>query len=235
MQQSLFSANDYAILSEIVFKDDYPGYRPEIIESPNGDGNLDDKKLYAHIAKKYLDRYDVKSSKDVLQSYLNRAHEKSIEVAVALGVPKKFWPNKNYSCLRVLEYGPAAITHPHYDFDLFTLMCYRNLPEYFRYVSEHMENSYNAHESSNQNAVLRRAQALNSQIHFGEILQALDTQKPGERLWKATKHEVIASNGPSQYSIVYFTIPDESAVLPEGRTVKALLEERLSRSRYDKK
>lgn len=210
----MFTAVDYTRLHQIVFQPDYPGYRPEVVEAPNGDGYWDTDKRYAHVAAKYLKEMDYSYNKMHLESYLGRAHEKAVEVSVALGVPPQFFPKQEYSALRILDYPPGAVTHPHTDFDLFTLMCYRNLPECFKYRSPASMGAY---------------QHLNEQIHFGELLELI---APGAFL--ATEHEVLpmpAMSGRHQYSIVYFAIPDHATVLPSGETVGAWLDERMSRSR----
>ena len=222
----MFTAADYRKLSDIVFRlnrdgqPDYPGYRPAILESPNGDENWDTEKRYAHVAVKYLRDWAPDRSgpgnrneeKDTLNHYLTMAHNRGVEIAIELGVPREFWPTREYSAMRILEYPAGAITHEHVDFDLFTLMCYRNIPRKFQYCS-------------NEDSHLKKANELNQQIHFGEILELVVPSM------KATPHRVDSSESRSQYSIVYFTIPDHEAVLPGGITVGAWLEERLSRSR----
>jgi isopenicillin N synthase-like dioxygenase len=158
----------------------------------------------------------------LLSEFLDVAHDKAVEVAIAIGVPPQFWPSREYGALRVLEYGPTAITNKHTDFDLFTLMCYRNLPEYFKYSS--LDSS-----QYKKNALLAVAKQLNSQVHFGELLEEIDPST-----YAASPHEVVASGGPNQYSVVYFGIPPHDSVLPSGLTVGKWLEERLSRSRYER-
>ncbi len=238
----LFNASDYATIHSLVFRDDYPGYKPNVVESPNGDGKLDSLKRYAHVAEKYLapkgpdtygeDVYFTHHERDFcLSQYLDRAHLLSLEVAISIGVPREFWPVRKYGALRVLEYGPDAVTNPHTDFDLFTLMCYRNLPEYFKYLDNQAKDAH-VIGSRKRADTLKTAQKLNAQVHFGELLELLDQQDPSNKVWKATNHEVVASGGPSQFSIVYFSIPDHGAVLPNGVTVEDWLQERLSRSRY---
>lgn len=220
--RNIFSAFDYATLSDIVFQEDYPGYRSNVIESPHGDGKLDDKK-FAHVAEKYLANYKPTNEFNVqfLKRLLHETHDESIKIAVHMGIPKKFWPVKEFGAIRILEYSPEAITNPHTDFDLFTLMCYRNNESYFKYVDLDLE-SPTEHVTS-----LQKARCMNNQIHFGEILEEIDPQ-----LYKATPHEVIASNAETQYSIVYFAIPAHSAILPSGVTVGDWINERISRSRY---
>lgn len=212
----MFTASDYKTISDIVFSEEelYPGYNKETIESPNGDGKWDEDKRYAHVAKKYQERYENPFKKGTLNDFLNTAHEKAVEIAIELGVPRDFWPDRQDSTLRILEYAPGAITHPHLDFNLFTLMCYRNIPENFRYVDEIDKG-------------LRRANVLNHQIHFGEILELVMPSA-----YKATPHKVVTDPlGRSQYSMVYFSIPDHKMVLPNGTTVGAFIEERMGRSR----
>lgn len=246
----LFTASEYAHLHSLVFQPDYPGYKPNVVESPNGDGKKDMEKRYAHVSEKYL---FVRTTETInyikdwgyhptherdhqLQNYLNRAHDLAMQVAITIGVPREFWPVRKYSALRVLEYNAEAITNEHTDFDLFTLMCYRNLPEYFRGKMPKLrpdcgnglrETNFGPINSSE--ALLAHAKQLNAQLHFGEILEEVDPNT-----YRATPHEVVASGGPWQYSVVYFAIPDWDSKLPSGVTVGKWLEERISRSRYER-
>ena len=239
----LFTASDYATLHSLVFQPDYPGYKPNVVESPNGDGVKDVEKRYAHVSEKYLCKeatgfidpefFNVPKNYDrdvELMHYLTKAHDLAVQVAVSLGIPQPFWPVRKYSALRVLEYNATATTAPHTDFDLFTLMCYRNLPEYFKYLSP----SYPASADTRVERLKthNRATALNKQIHFGELMEEIDLTEEG--VWLADKHEVVASGGPWQYSVVYFAIPNHDAVLSSGITVGKWLEERMSRSRYER-
>jgi hypothetical protein len=164
-----------------------------------------------------------------LRDYLYKAHQLALEVAISIGVPPEFWPHQEYSCLRVLEYGPNATSAPHKDFDLFTLSLYRNLPEFFKYVTDHNEVGYDAYASARQSRALKNAQKLNAQIHFGELLEEISADKT----WKANKHEVVASGGPNQFSVVYFAVPSHEVVLTNGTTVGKWMEERKNRSRYE--
>jgi len=250
----LFTASDYAKIHSLVFRDDYPGYKPNVVESPNGDGKLDTEKRYAHVAEKYLfqqNEYTIRYEKangfhpsherdTLLQEYLNKAHDLSIQVAIAIGVPRPFWPVKKYGALRVLEYNGEAVTNPHKDFDLFTLMLYRNDESCFRYIDDTSvgcalpEHSFEQRQKSlvaqfNSEGALKKAQSLNSQIHFGEILEEIDPNR-----FVANKHEVVASGGPWQYSIVHFSIPDHSVILPCGIDVAEWLRRRMERSRYER-
>ncbi len=220
----LFTPSEYAHLHSLVFRNDYPGYTSNVVEAPNGDGNKDLEKRYAHVAYKYLasDSGVDKQTKNILTDYLEKAHALAIEVAIAIGVPSAFWPVREYGALRVLEYNSIATTAPHKDFDLFTLMCYRNLPDYFKYISQDAS-------QYKKNKALHSAQKLNSQVHFGEILEEIDPDT-----FQATPHEVVASKGPYQYSVVYFSIPSHDAVLKSGVTVGEWLKERMSRSRYER-
>lgn len=242
MSKQLLTPYDYHRLHNIVFSDDYPGYKPNVVESPNGDGKLDTEKRYSHVAKKYLDqipgRYpEQEHEKAVLRGYLDEAHELAIQVAVSIGVPRPFWPVQKYSALRVLEYGPTAITNEHTDFDLFTLMLYRNLPQYFNYTNgpidsdrrKWVKQGRTISQMVQHQKSLAMANAVSPQTHFGELLEEIDIDT-----FKADDHEVVATEGPWQYSIVYFAIPDHNAVLPSGVTVGKWLEERIKRSRYER-
>ncbi len=203
----LFTAAEYSQIHELVFAPGYPGYKPDVVEAPNGDGNKDLEKRYSHIAEKYLAQMPRNPDRAYLQTLLDKVHTKSLEVAIAIGVPPAFWPVREYGALRVLEYNSTATTAPHKDFYLFTLMCYRNLPDYFKYISQDAS-------QYKKNKALHAAQKLNAQVHFGEILEEIDPNT-----FQATPHEVVASKGPYQYSVVYFSIPEHSAKLPSGLTV----------------
>lgn len=205
------TATDYRTLYDIVFRDDYPGYRPNVIESPNGDGVKDSQKRYAHVSSKYIRSMRGDSWADgkgtywyhpyqpTLTKYLQQCHEAALDVAVQLGVPREFWPDIRYSALRVLEYPPGAGSAEHTDFDLFTLNLYRN----------------------NLNAGLGDVD-----FHKGEILTEIS------KYHTAAKH-YVNPHRDCQYSLVYFAMPSEAAVLPSGQTVGAWVEERKKRSRYD--
>jgi len=218
----MFTSEDYRILHKIVFNDNYPGYRPNVIESPNGDGVKDTQKRYAHVSQKYLDNNRHQSAQGwikktiILERYLEKAHNLALDTAVQLGISPQFWPDIRYSALRVLEYPPGAGSAAHTDFDLFTLNLYRNLPNKLLKTKE----------------IVVGEGVLPLGVHAGELLQLLMTK--GNFSIHATPHKVIPSElNNYQYSIVYFAIPDHAAVLPSGETVGQWIEERLKRSRYD--
>ena len=197
----MLSKNDYDLLHQKVFGDSYKGYRPTVKEIPNGDGKIDNDKRFAHIAEKY-------NPDTELLEFLEKGHQLSLLVAQALNVPKTFMPVRKYAVLRVLEYPVGAITNEHEDFDLFTLMLYRDQPDKFIYHWVDMP-----HE----------VKVLNAQCHLGQIATEIG-------LGAAVKHSVLASDKP-QHSIVYFAIPDHEAILPSGITVGEWLNERMARSR----
>lgn len=217
-----FTALDYAELYELAFNVKNPGYKPFTFESPNGDGKFDFDKRYAHISKKYLEDPSCtldETEVNMAEEYINACMDLAITVAITLGVPREFWPDERHSTLRVLEYKPGAISHSHTDFDLFTLMMYRNLPDNF--VS-------GDHLTGKDFIVMENAKELNSQIHFGELLELINPA------YVATPHYVNADSlNRMQYSVVFFAIPDHDAVLPDGTSVGDWLEERISRSRKD--
>jgi hypothetical protein len=203
----LFTAADFAAMSAIVFRHDYPGYATArgVVEAPNGDGALDTDKRYAHVAMKYLRAWrDANPSGTMnlqycqLGHFLERAHARALQVAHDLGVPDAFLPSFEHGALRVLEYPPGARGHMHTDFDLFTLNLYRNVP----------------------NPGLPAGL-----VHMGELGELIGGLGP------ATPHD-IHPMAEVQHSIVYFAIPDHEAVLPGADvTVGEWIKERIARSR----
>lgn len=214
----------YSTLHEIVFSSSYPGYRPTVQEIPNGDGKVDADKRFAHIAEKYLKDFDDEGAKKVLNAVLDEAHALAIKVAKTLEVPEAFMPVRAYSNMRVLEYPAGAVSNKHTDFDLFTLMFYRDQPECFiAHGPFDSEDNDLPLPTLSQGNRLHSAQLINPQLHLGEMAEIIG-------VGPATPHEVVASKTP-QHSIVYFAIPDHKAVLPTGITVGDWLVERMSRSR----
>lgn len=200
---------DYSRLHALVFRDGYPGYRPEVREIPNGDGVVDTEKRFAHIATKYLKGYYPIERPELLE-YLESAHALAVQVAEALKVPAEFMPDPRYSALRVLDYPAGAGTAVHTDFDLFTVMLYRDSPQHF------ISDWHNMPEAVSD---------INAQAHLGELSEILG-------LGKATSHYVEPAPVP-QKSMVYFAFPNHAAVLPTGVTVGDWLAERIARSRVE--
>ncbi len=205
----MFTAADYAVLHALVFRSDYPGYKPDVIESPNGDAAaLDAGKRYAHVATKYLDQLPEDTGmyphnrKHLLHNALHYAWRHALKVADSLCVPYEFMPSYAHGALRVLEYPAGEGGHVHTDFDLFALNLYRN-------VANPGLSTLGGRE-----------------YHMGEIGAML----PG--LGAAEPHHVTPLS-VAQHSLIYFAIPDHAAVLPSGETVGEWLQERISRSRYE--
>lgn len=209
----MFQLQDYGALYTIVFRDGYPGYKPAVKEIPNGDGKVDRDKRYAHVALKYLTGAIPEADESLLRNYLIAAHQLAERAFEAAGIDPAFKPDIRYGALRVLEYPVGATSNLHEDFDLFTLMMYRDQPKTFIAHDEGILAS----------ETIQKIRRLNSQAHLGEIGEIVG-------LGAATPHEVIASDRP-QYSIVYFAIPDHAAVLPGGTTVGDWIKERVARSR----
>lgn len=205
---ALFSTATYNLLHSLVFRPDYPGYKPTVKEIPNGDGNVDAEKRYAHIAPKYLtDPWQ----RAALMPYMEAAHALALKAAHLACIPFKYHPCLEYSAMRVLDYPPGAISNKHEDFDLFTLMCYRDQPLCFRA------------DEVDMSPELRLIKSVNWQAHLGQLGEAIG-------LGKATPHEVLPS-AYRQGSIVYFAIPDHNVALPDGTLVRDWLNERMARSR----
>lgn len=208
---------DYCTIYRLVFRDGYPGYKPEVKEIPNGDGKVDAQKRYAHVAPKYLTDAVSEADKVILRGYLEQVHAVAEEAARAAGVPEEFMPRIEYGALRILEYPPGAISNKHEDFDLFTLMCHRSDPS--KFSAEEVE------RTDAEQEVMRALRAINEQAHIGQLGAEIG-------LGPATPHEVLPSPA-GQHSVVYFAIPDHDAVLPSGVTVRDWLNERMARSRTE--
>lgn len=194
----MLNQHDYHQISHLVFRDGYAGYKPTVKEIPNGDGKVDAEKRYAHVATKYL-RPDT-PGRHILLHYLHLAHELATEIARRIEVPEEFMPCMETSALRILYYPPGAVSNPHEDFDLFTLMLYRDQPE--KFVAEA------SHTYVGSMATYDTMQLLNKGAHVGQMGAEVG-------LGPATPHEVVASAEP-QHSMVYFTIPRWEAVLPRA-------------------
>ncbi len=208
----IFDTDDYDTLHDLVFRTDYPGYKPAVVEIPNGDGKRDAEKKYAHVAPKY---FKMITQSIFMNGFLYQAHALAMRAAEAAGFPEHLMPDLRYGALRILDYPPGAMSNLHKDFDLFTLMCYRDQPDKFV-----------AHESGGDDlGVITKIREYNPQAHLGEIAET-------EGLGSATPHEVLASDTP-QRSIVYFAIPDHDAVLRTGETVRDWLNNRMARSRTE--
>lgn len=219
----MFTLQDYSALHSIVFRDGYPGYKPSVKEIPNGDGKIDADKRFAHVAPKYLT--DAVSAADtfLLGSYLQAAHNVAERAAEIAGIPAAFRPDIRYGALRVLDYPPGAVSNLHEDFDLFTLMMYRDQPRCF--VSYDETKAADDARHARRIETIDKIRTVNAQAHLGQLGEAIG-------LGKATPHEVIAATAP-QYSIVYFAIPDHDLILPTGETVRDWLNERMARSRTE--
>lgn len=206
----MFTKEEYEALHALVFRPDYSGYKPTVSEIPNGDGKVDSEKRYAHVAPKY---FTTEQQLNDLMPFLEKAFYMSVAAAGLAKVPKEFLPKIEYGALRVLDYPPGAVSNKHEDFDLFTLMIYRDQPD--RFQADEVEES----------KALTRIKLLNRQAHLGQLGEAIG-------LGKATPHQVLPSE-TRQCSIVYFAIPDHNAVLPSGVTVRDWLNERMARSRTE--
>lgn len=213
----MFTKDDYDKLHSLVFRDDYPGYKPTVVEIPNGDGKADAEKRYAHVAPKYFASCWQEAA---LMPYLERAHDLALHAAAAMDISTRYLPDIRYGALRVLDYPPGAVSNEHEDFDLFTLMVYRDQP-----------NCFQAHDQWDPPKPVEVLRRYNRQAHLGQLGQAIG-------LGQATRHSVLASDSP-QHSIVYFAIPNHDAILPAqsladpGTEVRAWLNERMARSRTE--
>jgi hypothetical protein len=250
----MFTKEEYEALHALVFRPDYSGYRPSVLEIPNGDGKADTEKRYAHVAPKY---FTTDEQRETLTPYLEKAFNLARAAADLAKFPADFMPDIRYGALRVLDYPPGAVSNLHEDFDLFTLMMYRDQPDRFvahddkptlggssptrwppgsldpvhvepsRIVALHPDGSVSRTKPVGE--AIGKIRLLNKQAHLGQLCEAIG-------LGKATPHEVLPSE-TRQCSIVYFAIPDHDAVLPldpdPKRTVREWLNERMARSRTE--
>jgi hypothetical protein len=219
---ALFTEQDYATLAGIVFRPDYPGNATArgVVEAPGGvPTQLDTGKRYAHVALKYIAQCPHNTDTGTLVVFLVEAWSRAVQVAAQLRLPVEFQPSFEHRALRVLEYPAGIGGHYHTDFDLFTLACYRNLPDQFRYGN------------GPHNRRFPQVRATNPGLHIGELVDEICQTEPG-RTPLADPHYILPHPTQVQRSIVYFAVPDHAAVLPSGQTVGGWLEERKNRSRY---
>lgn len=194
-----------ALLNEL-FSPRYPGYRPDEVESPNGDGKRDETKRYAHIALKY--QHPNREVQGHFDRYLLSAHLLAVRVAGEMSVPASYWPSIAHGALRVIEYPVGAYTHEHTDMDLFTVCLHRSHPE-------GLEGDFHTLPPA--------VAAIDSRCHIGELGEFIS-------LGPATRHWVHPVE-ERQLSMVYFALPRHDAVLPTGQAVGDWLAARYARSR----
>jgi hypothetical protein len=201
------NALDYMLLHRLVFSGDWPGYKPDVVEYPNGDGKADVAKRYAHIRHEHLRQGNGDPGREFAADIFETCFRRACEVAVSLGIPSQYWPAREECCLRVLDYPPGAGSAEHTDFDLFTLNVYRNLPELL----------VSAPESSFGEGF--------EDVHAGELLKECGMG------YDAAPHYVEASPHEAQFSVVFFAMPSKAAKLTSGITSEDWVAERKARSR----
>jgi hypothetical protein len=189
-------------LFDFAFGPTNPGYRPQVVESPDGDGVWDAQKRFAHVAPKY--------GLGPMHGLYERAFALARDVCIDLGIPPQFHPGPD-STIRVLDYPPGATTAPHADWNLLTLSLYRDTLDPFRYLSGESE------------PTLADARKVWPGIHFGYLMADITGIEP-------TRHEVVATK-ERQRSVVFFVVPSHTAVLHCGLTVGAWLDDMKTRAR----
>lgn len=201
----IFTAQDYADLARLFKEPGYKGYKPEVLEAPNGDGKVDVSKRYLHVALKY-------DPPEWAMRLLARAHHEACRIAEAMRVPDAFYPRVQDGTLRVLDYPAGAGSAEHTDFDLFTVHCFRTTPEDFVILADPCDAP-----------ALKAGRALNPGLHLGQLSEEIG-------LGPATRH-LVPAQPYEQRSIVYFAMPALNARLRNGLEVREWLAERYSRSR----
>jgi hypothetical protein len=218
-----FTSADYLALHRVVFtldtngKPRWPGYRPEVVEIPNGDGRADAQKRYAHIKAEHLVGT---LNCDTAATYhaFHRAFTRACEVAIELGIPPAFWPAREACALRVLEYPPMVGGERHTDFDLATINVWRSDGGVHMLAEE---------------AIGRDHRPAPEGVHLGELYDLILPPTARAPELCATAHQ-IAPSEVSQFALVFFALPSHAAVLPDGRKVGDWLVERYARSRAPK-
>lgn len=179
-----FTREDYDRIHALTFGDpNYAGYKPNVQESPNGDGVWDDKKRYAHVALKY-------NPCPELLEYFYAAYAEARRVHFALDAPRHLAPAVEECCLRILEYGPTAFSAEHTDFDFMTLQLYRDWKPGFVRVGE----------------VRPGDEEVSEGIHFGEMAEVAQFRP-------AMRHAVRPNPFKTTRSIVFFVLPSRDAAL----------------------
>ena len=189
----------------------YAGYKPEVLEAPNGDGKVDVTKRYLHVALKY-------NPEIWAVRYLARAHFQACRIAEVLGVPSEYYPKVEDGTLRVLDYPAGAGSEEHTDFDLFTVHCYRSHPDDFERLDP----------------VDPVAEEIDPDVHIGEIGELVG-------LGKATRHRVPARPYRQQAIVYFampslaaeLRYPSPGVGIG-GMSVRDWLKERYARSRVYK-
>ena len=214
------STAEFRTLYTAVFNpaNEFPGYRPNVMEAPDGDWVFDKQKHYAHVATKYLAEYDG-YYKAVLTQLLHKWTDYAVERAIELGFPMKWWPSPEDSTIRIQAYPPGADSAPHYDFDLFTLFMYRNLAENYECMDGDHLDRYR----------WVKPDALNADaFHYGELATLINEN------YRPTKHQVHAdAKNRTQYAAVFFAMPRLDLTLPGGLKVQEWLDDRKWRSRKE--
>jgi hypothetical protein len=200
----LFDQTDYDKLCAL-FREGYSGYKPDVLEAPNGDGKIDARKRYLHVALKY-------DPPEWARWYLARAHFEACRIAEAIGVPADFYPKVENGTMRVLDYPAGAGSAEHTDFDLFTVHCYRSTPEDF--IAQAPSIGREA------------AHAIDPNVHFGDIGAEVG-------LGPATRH-YVPERDYTQQAIVYFAMPANGAIMPNGMRAIDWIADRYARSRVYK-
>ena len=123
---------DWNALAALVFRDDYPGFRPGVVEAPVGNPVARDSgKRFAHVASKYVDDWSVYGGEhhDLVRYYV-KAWREARRISDVLHMNNtRFAPSMQFGALRVLEY-PAGVgaSHVHTDISLFTVNLWRSHP-----------------------------------------------------------------------------------------------------------
>lgn len=123
LEMVIRNQQDYDRLAALAFTPDYAGYKPNVVESPDGDARFDVGKRYAHLATKYFTantpqplQHAFWDAFDLAWTYTERRFDGAIKL------------DSDACALRLLEYPPGVGGAAHTDFDLLTLNLWRSEP-----------------------------------------------------------------------------------------------------------
>ena len=182
-------------LREIMFAADWPGFRPEVREIPDGKGEVDAYKRYSHLALKYLDKYEGEHGAFLIRVF-NQAYMHALShYDNRIVLEDRAIPAIEECCLRLLEYPPGVGGEPHTDFDLFTMNLWRSHPDLVvprapMHVGELLEMFDRSRVATRHRVVPHETETQVAIVFFA--LPSKDTELPGGGTmgeWLAERYE----------------------------------------------
>jgi hypothetical protein len=218
----MLTEQEFLHLYDYCFDPEWPGYNPKVIESPDGDGVWDDRKRYAHVSLEHIEKDAGASSAEQIK-----------KDAAASSARLKNWYKKqairNHPLMSYLDKGVDKARGQ---------ALRLGVPSAFwpdkRYstirVLEYPPGASSAKHTDFSLFTLPMYRNISlprpKQVYYGELLELIN------QYYTAQSHEVDSDREQrTQYSAVFFAIPNHAAVLPTGETVGDYIKERRARSR----